>query len=46
MLARARATNTNAAIIYIQADLERLELLSESYDLVYSSLAFHYLERL
>jgi SAM-dependent methyltransferase len=46
MLARARATSTSTAIIYNQADLERLELPPESYDLVYSSLAFHYLENL
>ena len=45
MLARARATS-NPAIVYEKADLEVLELPQASVDLVYSSLAFHYLKDL
>lgn len=46
MLARARAATIDSVIIYTQADLEHLDLCSQSFDLVYSSLAFHYVERL
>jgi ubiquinone/menaquinone biosynthesis C-methylase UbiE len=46
MLARARAETPDAAVAYTRADLERLELQPESFDLVYSSLAFHYIETL
>src|SRR5882757_3746638 len=46
MLARARAETADAAITYTRGDLERLDLPAESLDLVYSSLAFHYIERL
>jgi ubiquinone/menaquinone biosynthesis C-methylase UbiE len=49
MLARARATTADATIIYVRADLERLALRASSFDVVYSSLALHYivdLERL
>jgi SAM-dependent methyltransferase len=46
MLARARAETTGTAIIYTRADLERIDLPAGSLDLVYSSLAFHYIERL
>jgi len=49
MLARARATTPDAAILYVRADLERLALRAASFDVVYSSLALHYivdLERL
>lgn len=42
MLARARAAGTNAAIDYVTADLEALELPEDSFDLAYSSLALHY----
>jgi SAM-dependent methyltransferase len=42
MLGRARATTTDAAISYVQADMERLDLPTASADLVYSSLALHY----
>jgi SAM-dependent methyltransferase len=49
MLARAAESTRDAAITYTRADLELLELPPDSFDLVYSSLAFHYitgLERL
>lgn len=46
MLNRAKSNNTNSAISYEKADLEKLELPEASYDLVYSSLAFHYIENL
>jgi SAM-dependent methyltransferase len=42
MLARARATTADPAIVYSRADLERLALPAASFDLVYSSLALHY----
>lgn len=45
MLARARATTEDPAITYSRADLERLQLPA-SFDLVYSSLALHYIEAL
>ncbi|MBP1859109.1 class I SAM-dependent methyltransferase [Rhizobium herbae] len=45
MLARARATS-DGAISYAKADLEVLELPEDSFDLVYSSLAFHYIKDL
>jgi SAM-dependent methyltransferase len=46
MLARARETTPNNAIVYARADLERLDLPGGSFDLAYSSLALHYVERL
>jgi ubiquinone/menaquinone biosynthesis C-methylase UbiE len=49
MLTRARAMTEDAAISYTRADMEQLTLTAGSFDLVYSSLAFHYiadLERL
>jgi SAM-dependent methyltransferase len=46
MLAQARTSTADAAISYLKADLDRLELPTASADLVYSSLAFHYLENL
>jgi ubiquinone/menaquinone biosynthesis C-methylase UbiE len=46
MLARARATTQDPAITYTRADLEHLQLPESAFDLTYSSLAFHYVERL
>jgi ubiquinone/menaquinone biosynthesis C-methylase UbiE len=46
MLARARADTDDSAITYTRADLEHLELPPASFDLAYSSLALHYIERL
>jgi SAM-dependent methyltransferase len=43
MLARAKNETPDAAITYRQADLETLELAPGSADMVYSSLAFHYI---
>ena len=42
MLGRARQATHDAAILYVRADLERLGLCEHSVDLVYSSLALHY----
>ena len=42
MLARARETTSDAAIEYRRADLETIELEGMDFDLVYSSLTFHY----
>jgi SAM-dependent methyltransferase len=46
MLERARADTNDAAVRYEKADLEHLGLPEASFDLVYSSLALHYVERL
>jgi SAM-dependent methyltransferase len=46
MLARSRAATGDPAITYIRADLEHLELQAESFGVVYSSLALHYVENL
>ena len=46
MLARARAATQDNAITYARADMEQLELAPGSFDLVYSSLALHYVENL
>src|SRR3546814_8979784 len=44
MLARAKADTSDPAIEYRLADLEKLALPEEAFDLVYSALAFHYVE--
>lgn len=44
MLARARETTADPAILYVRADLGRLALPGSAFDLAYSSLAFHYVE--
>ena len=46
MLARSRATTRDPAIAYIRADMEQLSLTQDSFNLVYSSLAFHYIANL
>jgi ubiquinone/menaquinone biosynthesis C-methylase UbiE len=46
MLARARATTEDSAITYVKADMEQLELPPRSLDMVYSSLALHYVAQL
>jgi SAM-dependent methyltransferase len=43
MLARAQAQTQDPGITYRLADIEHLELPDSSFDLVYSSLALHYL---
>lgn len=43
MLARAQSLTQDGAIRYLRADLDELTLAPGSADLVYSSLAFHYL---
>lgn len=44
MLAQARRMGSHAAVEYARLDLEQLALPPASYDLIYSSLAFHYVE--
>jgi SAM-dependent methyltransferase len=46
MLARAANDTHDHAITYRRADMEQLQLSPSSFDLTYSSLAFHYLEGL
>jgi ubiquinone/menaquinone biosynthesis C-methylase UbiE len=46
MLARAAATTTDTAIRYQRADMEQLQLPTAAFDLVYSSLALHYVRDL
>ncbi len=46
MLERAQAATDDASIRYLRADLELFEPAAQSVDLVYSSLAFHYVETL
>ncbi|MBV9154201.1 MAG: class I SAM-dependent methyltransferase [Alphaproteobacteria bacterium] len=46
MLARARADTKDGAISYRRADMEELDLSPGSFELVYSSLALHYVENL
>lgn len=44
MLTRARETTSDPAITYAQGDMETLTLPQGKFDLVYSSLALHYIE--
>ena len=46
MLDRSRATTQDTAITYTRADMEQLKLPLASFDLVYSSLALHYIRGL
>ena len=46
MLTRARAETHDPWIRYLRADLEGLRLRSSSFDLVFSSLALHYVKNL
>jgi SAM-dependent methyltransferase len=46
MLARAKRETRDPAISYVKADLERFTPDPRAFDLVYSSLAFHYIEDL
>jgi ubiquinone/menaquinone biosynthesis C-methylase UbiE len=46
MLARAGEMTGDEAITYTRADMEEIALPAESYDLVYSSLALHYIANL
>lgn len=46
MLERARSFSGDSAITYAKADLEQLDIPPASFDLAYSSLAFHYIEDL
>ncbi|HEU0058676.1 MAG TPA: class I SAM-dependent methyltransferase [Hyphomicrobiaceae bacterium] len=46
MLARAHAMTNDPAIAYTREDLETIKLQPKAYGLVYSSLAFHYLDNL
>ncbi|CAF1336456.1 unnamed protein product [Adineta ricciae] len=46
MLSKAKETSTDNTIIYRQENLEQLELSPNTYDLAYSSLTLHYIERL
>ena len=46
MLARARAEGGAPVITYMKADMEGLGLREAAFDLVYSSLALHYVEKL
>lgn len=46
MLARATEMTSDPAITYTRTNLETLKLPSDTFHLVYSSLAFHYLENM
>jgi len=46
MLERARELTSDPAIVYRQSDLETLSLPEAAFDLVFSSLALHYVENL
>ncbi|MBN6366147.1 MULTISPECIES: class I SAM-dependent methyltransferase [Providencia] len=42
MLTKAISMTDDSAITYLRADMEKLSLPTEQYDLIYSSLALHY----
>lgn len=44
MLKKARITNASPVIEYKLLDMEHLSTINETFDLAYSSLAFHYIE--
>ncbi len=44
MIARAKASTNDPAIEYRIGDIDSLELPEESFDLIFSSLTFHYVE--
>ncbi len=44
MLTEAQARTQDPAIVYRRGDIERLDLPDATFDLVYSSLALHYIE--
>jgi SAM-dependent methyltransferase len=46
MLSRARATTSDTAITYANADMERLDLPEGCFHVAYSSLALHYIDDL
>lgn len=46
MLARAKTESDDAAITYARADMEDFKIDAATFDLAYSSLAFHYIENL
>ncbi|SAK64516.1 class I SAM-dependent methyltransferase [Caballeronia ptereochthonis] len=46
MLERAAQSNAHPAITYRRADLETIDLPERAFDLIYSSLALHYVENL
>jgi len=46
MVERARSMTSDAKITYMNADLERVDLPSASFELAFSSLALHYIEDL
>jgi SAM-dependent methyltransferase len=46
MLGRAKEMTADAQIVYERADLEEVELPAAAFDLVFSSLALHYIENL
>ncbi|KAE8453480.1 hypothetical protein EG329_010341 [Mollisiaceae sp. DMI_Dod_QoI] len=46
MLSKARSFPPDAATTYTRADLENFELPASVYDIVFSSLSFHYLKNL
>lgn len=44
MLARAKGETDHPAVRYVQGDIEKLALPAAAFDLIYSSLALHYVE--